>query len=80
MRITDISIEKSAVMRAWRLQVTVMTPAGEVKTDQHFDDMGGFLTAVKDMAVFFTVRIGSMAAKDAQRLSTRPIAPNPTQH
>lgn len=78
MRLTDISITRSAVMRAWRLEITMMTPAGEMKSDQHFDDFGGFLTAVKESATFFAVRLGRIAASDAnKRLLTRPVADNP---
>lgn len=78
MKLTDISITKSGVMNAWRLQITVLTPVGEVRSDQHFDDFGGFLTAVKEAATFFAVRIGKIAASDANsRLLTRPVAANP---
>lgn len=78
MKLTDISITKSGVMRAWRLEITMLTPAGEMKSDQHFDDFGGFLTAVKEAATFFAVRLGRIAASEAsKRLSSREIAPNP---
>lgn len=78
MKLTDISITKSGVMRAWRLEITMLTPAGEMKSDQHFDDFGGFLTAVKEAATFFAVRLGRIAAGEAsKRLSSREIAPNP---
>lgn len=78
MRLTDISITRSGVMRAWRLEITMMTPAGEMKSDQHFDDFGGFLTAVKESATFFAVRLGRIAASDAnKRLLSRPVADNP---
>lgn len=60
------------------MEITVLTPAGEMKTTQHFDDFGGFLTAVKEAATFFAVRLGKIATKDAnERLLTRPLAPNP---
>lgn len=78
MKLTDISITRSGVMQAWRLEITVLTPAGEMKTDQHFDDFGGFLTAVKEAATFFAVRLGKIAASDAnKRLLSRQVADNP---
>jgi len=78
MKLTDIAITKSGVMKAWRLEITVLTPAGEMKSDQHFDDFGGFLTAVKEAATFFAVRLGRIAASEAnKRLLTRPVADNP---
>ena len=78
MKLTDISIRRSGVMQAWLMEITVLTPAGEMKSQQHFDDFGGFLTAVKEAATFFAVRLGRIAASDANsRLLTRPVAPNP---
>lgn len=78
MKLTDISIRKSGVMNAWLMEITVLTPAGEMKSTQHFDDFGGFLTAVKEAATFFAVRLGKIAVKDANsRLLTRPVAANP---
>lgn len=80
MKLTDISIRRSGVMQAWMMEITVMTPAGEMKSQQHFDDFGGFLTAVKDAATFFAVRLGKISASDAnKRLLTRPVAANPDQ-
>ena len=80
MKLTDISIRRSAVMNAWMMEITVMTPLGEMKSQQHFDDFGGFLTAVKEAATFFAVRLGKITDKDANsRLLTRPVAPNPTR-
>jgi len=76
MHLTDISIQKSHVMKAWCMEVTMMTPNGEMKSTQHFDDFGGFLTAVKDMATFFAVRLGKVASQDANKISTLPIAAN----
>jgi hypothetical protein len=64
-------------MQGWLMEITVMTPNGEFKSQQHFDDFGGFLTAVKEAATFFAVRIGKIAASDANaRLMTRQIAEN----
>ena len=78
MKLTDISIRRSSVMQAWMMEITILTPAGEMKTTQHFDDLGGFLTAVKEAATFFAVRLGKIADKDANsRLLTRPLAANP---
>ena len=78
MKLTDISIKRSSVMHAWMMEITVLTPSGEMKSQQHFDDFGGFLTAVKEAATFFAVRLGRIAASDANsRLLTRPVAPNP---
>lgn len=78
MKLTDISIRKSGVMNAWLMEITVLTPGGEMKTTQHFDDFGGFLTAVKEAATFFAVRIGKIAASEANKsLLTRPVAANP---
>jgi hypothetical protein len=78
MKLTNISITKSGVMNAWRLEITMLTPAGEMKSDQHFDDFGGFLTAVKEAATFFAVRLGRIAASEAnKRLLTREVAANP---
>ena len=65
-------------MNAWMMEITVMTPLGEMKSQQHFDDFGGFLTAVKEAAKFFAVRLGRITDQDANsRLLTRPVAPNP---
>lgn len=36
-----------------------------------FADMGGFLTAVSEMAQFFAIKTGKMKSKDQQ--TTRPI-------
>jgi hypothetical protein len=36
-----------------------------------FADMGGFLTAVSEMAQFFAIKTGRMKSKDQQ--TTRPI-------
>ena len=65
-------------MKAWVMEVAVMTPIGEMKSTTHFDDLGGFLTAVKETATFFAVRLGNIKAKDAnERLLTRPVVENP---
>lgn len=78
MRLTDISIRKSGVINAWMMEITVLTPVGEVKSTQHFDDFGGFLTAVREAATFFAVRMGKVSAREANdRLLTRPLAENP---
>lgn len=78
MKLTDISIRRSGVMQAWMMEITVLTPLGEMKTTQHFDDMGGFLTAVKEAATFFAVRLGRIKSSEASaRLLTRDLAPNP---
>lgn len=78
MRLTDISIRKSGVINAWMMEITVLTPFGEVKSTQHFDDFGGFLTAVREAATFFAVRMGKVSAREANdRLLTRPLAENP---
>lgn len=59
------------------MEISILTPSGEMKSTQHFDDFGGFLTAVKEAATFFAVRLGRIAAKDAnERLLTRPVVPN----
>lgn len=77
MRLTDISITRSTVMQAWMMEITVLTPMGDMKTTQHFDDFGGFLTAVKEAATFFAVRMGRIKSAEANdRLLTRPLAPN----
>lgn len=75
MRLTDISIKKSSVMNAWMMEMTVMTPQGEMKATQHFDDFGGFLTAVYESGKFFAVRLGSIKAEHAKDLTLR-IKPN----
>ena len=75
MRLTDISIKKSSVMQAWMMEMTVMTPMGEMKSTQHFDDFGGFLTAVYEAGKFFAVRLGNIKATDAKDL-TLNIKPN----
>jgi hypothetical protein len=78
MKLTDISIRRSGVMAAWIMEITILTPAGEMKTTQHFDDFGGFLTAVKEAGTFFAVRLGRIKSTDANsRLLTRPLAENP---
>lgn len=79
MRLTDISIRKSPVMLgSWLMEITMMTPNGEMKSTQYFDDFGGFLTAVKDAGAFFAVRLGKLASQDASsKLVTRQLAPNP---
>lgn len=78
MRLTDISIRKSPVMLgSWVMEIIIMTPNGEMKSTQYFEDFGGFLTAVKDAAAFFAVRLGKLASQDASaRLVTRQLAPN----
>lgn len=79
LKLKDISIHRSNVMLgSYVMEIIVDTPHGEMKSTQHFDDFGGFLTAVKEAGQFFAVRLGRIASKDANsRLSTRPIAPNP---
>jgi hypothetical protein len=78
MKLTDISIRRSGVMRAWVMEISVMTPSGEMKSTQHFDDFGGFLTAVKEAGTFFAVRLGRIKSQEANdRLLTRVVAPNP---
>lgn len=79
LKLTDITIHKSPVMLgSWVMEVTVMTPLGELKATQYFDDFGGFLTAVKEMGTFFAVRLGKVKSSDANaRLLTRPLAKNP---
>lgn len=79
MRITDISVTRSAIMGAgsFKMEVTCMTPMGECKATTFFDDLGGFLTAVKETATFFAVRMGRISSRESQRLVTREIAPNP---
>ena len=78
MKLTDISVRRSGVMQAWVMEITVMTPMGEMKSTQHFDDFGGFLTATKEAATFFAVRLGRIKSTDANaRLLTRPLAENP---
>lgn len=82
LRLTDISITRSSLLtspsKVWVMQVTVMTPMGEMQSTQHFEDFGGFLTAVKEMGTFFAVRLGRIKSSEANaRLITRPIAPNP---
>lgn len=81
MHLTDISITKSLVMKAWVMEVTMMTPQGEMKSTQHFDDFGGFLTAVKECAVFFAVRLGKLDAADANKnVLTRAVSENRIDH
>ncbi len=79
MKLLDISIRKSPVMLgSWVMEVEVDTQFGPMKATQYFDDMGGFLTAVREMATFFAVRIGRIKSDDANaRLVTRPLAKNP---
>ena len=78
MKLTDISVRRSGVMQAWVMEITVDTPAGEMKATQHFDDFGGFLTAVKEAGTFFAVRLGRIKSTDANaRLLTRQVAANP---
>lgn len=43
--------------------------------DGWFDDFGGYLNAVSDLATFIGVRTGKIKAKDAKFTSTRDIAP-----
>lgn len=78
LKLTDITIHKSPVMiGSWVMEITVMSPAGELKSTQYFDDFGGFLTAVKEAGTFFAVRLGRIKSKDANsRLLTRPLAEN----
>jgi len=77
LKLTDVSIRKSPVARSWVMEVTVDTPAGEMKTTQYFDDFGGFLTAVKEAGTFFAVRLGKIKADAANKKLTRQVAPNP---
>ncbi|CAB4121938.1 hypothetical protein UFOVP16_27 [uncultured Caudovirales phage] len=79
MRMTDISIKRSAFMvGSWMMEITVMTPQGEMKSTQHFEDFGGFLLAVKEVGTFFAVRLGKISAEKAGL--TRAIAPNRDAH
>lgn len=50
---------------------------GDCKSTTYFDDLGGFLTAVKETVVFFAVRMGKLTSKESKRLVSRDIAPNP---
>lgn len=79
MKLIDINIRRSLTMiGSWQLEITCDTPMGECKATTYFEDLGGFLTAVKESVTFFAVRMGRISSKDANgRLVTRDIAPNP---
>lgn len=82
MRLVDASIKKSGVMNgSFVLSLEIEIPSGTYKTTQYFDDLGGFMTAVKDAGVFFATRMGKIKSKEAnERLITKPLAPNPDGH
>lgn len=80
LRLNDIWIKRTPIAGtgAFVLHIDAKTIHGDLQFSGYFDDFGGFLTAVKDAAVFFTARMGRIPAADANRkLLTRPIVVNP---
>lgn len=80
LRLNDIWIKKSPIKGTgdFVLHINAKTQHGDLQFSGYFDDFGGFLAAVKDAAVFYTVRMGRIPAADANaKLLTRPIVVNP---
>lgn len=80
LRLNDIMIRRSPIAGtgSFVLHIDAKTQHGDLKFSGYFDDFGGFLTAVKDAAVFYTARMGRIPAGDANaKLLTRPIVVNP---
>lgn len=74
VRIDDISITRSHVINAggrFHLHAEVQG----LKFDGFFDDIGGFLHAVSDLATFIAARNGKLSAAKASKFSSRDIAP-----
>lgn len=72
MKITDCSLTRSAIMVG---AYTFRMEIGGNVFEGTFDDFGGFVTMVRDMATFYAVRAGKLKAKDAN--ATRQMAENP---
>ena len=71
MKIRTCSITRSLLhVHAWVFEIEI----NDYKFSGYFEDMGGFLTMVKECARFFAVRHGLMRVKDANL--TRSVMPN----
>ena len=82
LRLNDISVRRSLLQGAgdFVLEIDARTQFGDMKFTGYFNDLGGFLTAVKDAAVFYAARMGRIDQASANRnLITRPIVQNPDQ-
>lgn len=68
MRIDDIMIRRNPLNAStFVLHVEI----NGFKFTGEFADMGGFLTAVSEMAQFFAIKLGKMKSKDQK--TSRPI-------
>lgn len=68
MRIDDIMIRRNPLNAStFVLHVEI----SGFKFTGEFADMGGFLTAVSEMAQFFAIKLGKMKSKDQK--TSRPI-------
>lgn len=77
MKFDDISITRALVVNnGGRFHIKVEV-AG-CKFDGFFDDLGGFLHAVSDLATFVAVRTGKAKADEASRFASRSFAPGTT--
>ena len=72
MRIDDISIVRSKLSTQGKYHLHVEFTGHQF--DGWFDDFGGFLQAVSDLATFIGVRTGKIKPKDAKITSSRDIA------
>jgi len=80
LRLNDILIRRSMLQGTgdFVLHIDARTQHGDLQFSGYFDDFGGFLTAVKDAAIFYTARMGRIPAAAANaNLLTRPIVTNP---
>lgn len=80
LRLNNISVGPALLggVGDFKLYINARTQHGDLEFTGYFNDFGGFLTAVKDAAVFYTARLGRIPAKDAnEKLLTRPIVVNP---
>ena len=67
LRLNDIQIRRALLAGTgdFVLEIDARTQHGDVKFTGYFDDFGGFLTAVKEAAVFFTSRLGRIPPGEA---------------
>jgi hypothetical protein len=80
LRLNDIQIRRSLLVGTgdFVLEIDARTQHGDMKFTGHFDDFGGFLTAVKEAAVFFTSRLGRIPPGSANaNLLTKQLVDNP---
>lgn len=71
MRIDDIIIRRNPLNEIGARTFVMHIEISGYKFTGEFADMGGFLTAVSEMAQFFAVKMGKMKSK--HQTTTRPI-------